>query len=227
MLERRRAGEPLQYVIGSWSFRTLDLFVDRRVLIPRPETEYVVERALAELDRRVGPARLAVDLGTGSGAIALALVSERRDVEVWATDVSSAALEVAQANLGGVGRVATRVRLATGAWFDALPASLAGRLDLIVSNPPYIAESETLPSEVADWEPVEALRAGARGTEALLVIVAEAPRWLAPGASVVLEMAPHQSSELVEAAQAAGLVEVEVGRDLAGRERVLIARSVD
>src|SRR4051794_40900781 len=109
MVERRSTGEPLQYVLGRWGFRRLDLLVDRRVLIPRPETEVVVEHALAEADR-VGETT-AVDLGTGSGAIALALATERRSLSVWATDSSPAALEVARANLAGVGRAGGRVRI--------------------------------------------------------------------------------------------------------------------
>ena len=226
MLARRLDGEPLQYVVGSWSFRTLDLFVDRRVLIPRPETEVVVDHALAELDRQGLTRRaLMVDLGTGSGAIAFAIACERSDVDVWATDASAPALDVARANLGGIGRAATRVRLVSGEWFDALPRSLLGRVDLIVSNPPYVADGEALPDEVGDWEPREALRAGVLGTEALSAIISEAPRWLASGASVVLELAPHHADEMAKAATDAGLVGVKIEHDLTGRDRVLIGRA--
>jgi len=140
MLERRAAGEPLQYVLGSWAFRRLDLSIDRRVLIPRPETEQVVEHAIAELTRlrlRTGKPPRVVDLGTGSGAIALSIAVEVAGAEVWATDASEAALTVARANLAGVGGMAaTRVRLVPGCWYDALPPELAGRVDLVVSNPP-------------------------------------------------------------------------------------------
>src|SRR4051812_36168750 len=135
LVERRAAGEPLQYVLGSWSFRGLDLMVDPRVLIPRPETEQVVEVALEEAERRglrrvrsrhvslAGDAPLAVaDLGTGSGAIALALEAELPDVVVWATDASPDALDVARANIAGC--AATRLRIAEGSWFDALPVEL-------------------------------------------------------------------------------------------------------
>ena len=227
MLERRARGEPLQYVLGDWSFRSLDLFVDRRVLIPRPETEVVVEQALAELDRRPvgsGP-RLVADLGTGSGAIALAIAQERTGVEVWATDVSADAIDVARANLAGLGRPGTRVRLAVGRWFDALPSTLRGRLDLLVSNPPYVADDEELPAEVVDWEPHVALRAGPIGTEDLVTIIDGARAWLAPDASLVLELAPHQAGAMTEHARAAGLVDVVVTRDLAGRDRVLVGRT--
>lgn len=226
MLTRRIKGEPLQYVIGSWSFRQLDLFVDHRVLIPRPETEFVVECALAELDRRSRhEARLrVVDLGTGSGAIALSIAQERAGVEIWATDESVAALDVARANLAGLGRAATRVRLVDGSWFEALPDSLRNQLDLIVSNPPYVANGEALPAEVAEWEPSEALRAGPEGTEALLWILDEAPRWLATGASVVLELAPHQENRIAAAARARGFIDVAVMPDLTGRSRALVGR---
>jgi release factor glutamine methyltransferase len=226
VLERRLAGEPLQYALGRWSFRRLDLFVDRRVLIPRPETEVVVDHALAELDRLGdGPARrVAVDLGTGSGAIALSLAVERPALEVWATDVSEPALDVARANLAGTGRAGTRVRLAVGSWFEALPAELAGRVDLVVANPPYVATGEVLPDEVGAWEPRGALVAGPTGREALETLIEGAARWLAPGRSLVLELAPHQADPVAHRAVVAGLVEVRVEPDLTGRPRVLVAR---
>jgi release factor glutamine methyltransferase len=228
LVERRRRGEPLQYVLGEWSFRTIDLYVDRRVLIPRPETEVVVGAALAELDR-LGPAPTgrscrALDLGTGSGAIALALVSERRDVEVVATDRSPDALAVARANLAGAGRPAARVTLYEGDWFDAVPAEWRGRVDLVVSNPPYVGAGEDLPAEVADWEPTGALVAGPTGTECLDHLVAEAPSWLARPGALVVELAPTQAATVVSRASAAGFDEVEVGVDLAGRDRYVVAR---
>jgi release factor glutamine methyltransferase len=230
MLARRVAGEPLQYVLGAWGFRTLELLVDERVLIPRPETETVVERALAELDRRrrrhnAGDAPLtAVDLGTGSGAIALSLAAERAGVQVWATDVSAAALEVARANLAGLGSAATRVRLVEGDWFGALPGSLRGAVDLIVSNPPYVAAGEDLPAEVRDWEPATALVAGPTGLEALAALVDQAGSWLAPGGALVVELAPHQAAAVADRSRAMGYTPVEVGTDLAGRDRLVVAR---
>jgi release factor glutamine methyltransferase len=222
MVARRLAGEPLQYVVGVWGFRQLELLVDRRVLIPRPETEVLVEHALSEIDR-IGAARV-VDLGTGSGAIALSLAFERASIEVWATDVSTEALDAACANLAGLGRHATRVRLAEGSWFDALPPDLGGRVDVIVSNPPYVAERDDLPPVVADWEPEQALIAGPRGTEVLEVLIDEAPRWLAPGGAIVLELAPWQAEPMADRAGAHGYVDVRIEPDLVGRDRVLIAR---
>jgi len=226
MVARRAAGEPLQYVLGRWGFRALDLLVDRRVLIPRPETEVVAELAIDELRRLGGGDRpvAAADLGTGSGALALSLAAEVLTAEVWGTDRSADALAVARANLAGLGRPGSRVRLAAGDWFAALPAELRGHLDLVVSNPPYVGEDETLPPEVADWEPREALVAGPAGDEALLRILAEAPSWLARPGTVVLELAPTHAAPVAAAATAAGAAEVRVRPDLTGRERVLIAR---
>ncbi|HLI24553.1 MAG TPA: peptide chain release factor N(5)-glutamine methyltransferase, partial [Acidimicrobiales bacterium] len=217
--------------VGSWGFRGLDLFVDRRVLIPRPETEQVVEHALRELDGRTAgrhprQRRVVVDLGTGSGAIALAVAAERPGTEVWATDVSAGALEVAGANLAGLGgRPATTVRLVAGSWWGALPAELRGRVDVAVSNPPYIAsgEMETLPPEVAGWEPRQALEAGPSGLEAIHAIIGGARPWVSPGGALVVEIAPHQAEAAAAAAVEAGFVLVEVRPDLTGRPRVLVA----
>jgi release factor glutamine methyltransferase len=222
MVARRLPGEPLQYVVGAWGFRHLELLVDRRVLIPRPETEILVEHALGEIDH-LGAARV-VDLGTGSGAIALSLAVERTSIEVWATDASADALDAARANLAGLGRPATRVRLAEGSWFDALPVELAGRLDVVVSNPPYVAAGDELPAVVADWEPEQALIAGPRGTEVLELLIDEAPTWLATEGAVVLELAPWQAEPMADRARARGYVDVRIEPDLAGRDRVLIAR---
>lgn len=226
MLERRQRGEPLQYVVGCWGFRSLDLYVDRRVLIPRPETEQVTEAAIAEL-RRVGAderAVTAVDLGTGSGAIALSVATEVVRATVWATDRSADALAVARANCAGLGRPGARVRLAQGDWYAALPQELSGRVDLIVSNPPYVAAGDELPEEVAAWEPAGALVAGPEGTEAITEIVTGAPGWLAPRGSLVVELAPHQAPAVTALARDAGFAEVSVRPDLAGRLRALVAR---
>jgi release factor glutamine methyltransferase len=227
MVDRRRAGEPLQYVVGSWGFRSLDLMVDRRVLIPRPETETVVDEALAELDElAVGrPEGLrVVDLGTGSGAIALALAAERDRLEIWATDRSADALAVASANLAGLGRRGVAVRLVEGSWFSALPGELAGAIDLVVSNPPYVAATDPLPPEVRDWEPAEALVSGPSGLEAIEQVVAAAPTWLRSPGALVVELAPDQAEAAVALARQAGFADVRVAADLAGRPRTLVAR---
>jgi release factor glutamine methyltransferase len=225
MLERRLRGEPLQYVLGRWGFRVLDLLVDERVLIPRPETEALTQLALEECRRL--EARLAVDLGTGSGAIAMALAVEWTGIEVWATDISPDALAVARANVAGLGRMGAAIRLAEGSWYDALPAELGGAVDVIVSNPPYVAEFEVedLPDEVRAWEPLGALVSGPTGLEAIEQIVAEAPLWLAHPGSLLVEIAPHQAAEAEALARAAGFGSAAIWPDLSGRDRILLARA--
>jgi release factor glutamine methyltransferase len=240
MVARRSRGEPLQYVLERWEFLGHDLFVDARVLVPRPETEVVAVVALQEAERlgvrrgrnepwRAGETGFAVaDLGTGSGALAIALASELPDAQVWATDVNANALAVARANIAGAGSIAARVRIAAGSWFDALPTELRGTLRMIVSNPPYIAEHEVrdLPAEVVEWEPRDALVSGPTGLEAIGAIVDGAREWLAPESSVlVVEIAPHQVDPIVERANAAGFASVDIRKDLAGRDRVLVART--
>jgi release factor glutamine methyltransferase len=231
MIERRVAGEPLQYVIGSWPFRGLELTVDRRVLIPRPETEQVVEAALAELDRmaRSDSRKRAtvVDLGTGSGAIALSLARERTWVDVWAVDNSTDAIAVVRANLVGLaGAAAARVRVVEGDWWSALPVGLRGTVDLVVSNPPYVstAEMATLDPQVRDWEPAVALEAGPDGTEAIAAILEQAPAWLKADGVAVIEVAPHQGEVVQALARAAGFGWTGMAPDLAGRPRALVAR---
>ena len=184
LLERRRAGEPLQYVLGKWAFRTLELTVDPRALIPRPETEQVVEVALAVLRRR---RPVVVDLGTGTGAIALSIAVERPDAQVWATDVDPGALALARTNRE---RVRARpVSYRQGSWFDALPDRLRGRVDLVVSNPPYVSEAEwaELDLEVR-CEPYGALVAGpgsdgTPGLGAVEAVLRGSVEWLAAGAA--------------------------------------------
>jgi len=223
LVDRRAAGEPLQYVLGGWGFRTLDLLVDRRVLIPRPETEHVVDVALEALDAMGDGDRTVVDLGTGSGAIALSIAVERPSVHVWATDRSSDALAVARANLAGAGRAATRVRLVEGDWYAALPDELAGAVDLVVVNPPYVADTDELPAEVSAWEPVTALVSGPTGLEAITPIVRDARHWLRPSGALVVEIGETQGDAARDLAVAAGFRRVEVREDLTQRPRVLLA----
>ncbi len=232
MVTRRLAGEPLQYVVGRWGFRHLDLMVDGRVLIPRPETEEVVGWAIAELTAMRAAASAsgdpersftAVDLGTGSGAIGLSILAEVDDVDVWLTDRSADALAVARANLVGLSRRAARGRVAEGSWFDALPDELANSIDLIVSNPPYIAAAETLPAEVVEWEPNGALVAGESGDEDLLHLVGESSRWLTPTGVLVMELAPSQAERIAQVA-ASSFSDVAIRTDLSDRQRAVIAR---
>lgn len=226
MLARRVQGEPLQYVLGAWGFRRLDLAVDARALIPRPETEVVVDHVLDAIDRRPAldrPARV-VDLGTGSGAIALAVAFERPGVEVWAVDRSADALALARANLAGLGRAGARVQIVEGWWCDALPDELRGTVDVVVSNPPYVADDEDLPPDVEDWEPRDALRSGPTGLEDFERILAAVGAWLVPRGSLVLEVAPHRADAVGALARSGGFDEVDVYPDLSGRARVVVAR---
>ncbi len=242
LVERRRRGEPLQYVLGTWAFRRLELAVDPRVLIPRPETEVVVGHALAELGRAAGDGPgpgtapvVAVDLGTGSGAIALSLAVEGpactsgRELQVWAVDASPDALAVASANRRSVFRAhpgAAAVHLTQGDWFEALPEELAGHVTLAVANPPYVSEAEwaRLDPEVRDHEPRRALVGGPVGTEEIDRILHAACRWLAPWGVLVMELAPHQAEDAALRALVDGFDGVLVRPDLAGRSRALIAR---
>ena len=225
MVARREAGEPLQYVVGRWASRHLDLMVDQRVLIPRPETEVVAGLAIDEVVARSGQGRdvVVADLGTGSGAIGLAVASECAAARVLATDASADALAVARANLAGLGRAAGRVSLHEGSWFDALPDSVRGAIDVLISNPPYIGDDEVLPEVVGAWEPASALRAGPVGDEDLQTIVRGADEWLTADGVVVLEMAPDQTAPIAARFQTDGW-QASVHQDLAGRDRAVVAR---
>ena len=224
MVARREQGEPLQYVVGRWGFRHLDLMVDPRVLIPRPETEEVAGLAIDEVNSRAGDREVLVaDLGTGSGAIGLSVAQECASARVLATDISDEALQVARANLAGIGRAAARVSLHAGSWYDALPSSVRGSLDVVISNPPYVTDDEALPAVVDDWEPRGSLRAGADGLDDLTVIVDAAADWVAPGGAVVLEMAPTQTALIAERFVALGWAAA-VHTDLQGRDRAVVAR---
>ena len=231
LVGRRLAGEPLQYVLGRWPFRTLDLMVDRRVLIPRPETELVAGLVLLEVDRITslrGPSTkplLVADLGTGSGAIGLSVAVERLGTRVWCTDASPDALAVARANCVGLGRPAQRVKLSEGSWFEALPADLLGQLDVVVSNPPYVSADDDLPAEVANWEPHTSLYASEGGTADIRALIGGARDWLAPSGALVLEMAPSQTKPMSDLARSVGFVDVTVHRDLANRDRAVVART--
>ena len=217
---RRAQGEPLAYVVGTVSFRHLTLRVDPRVLIPRPETEVVVETALQAVASR--PGGVAIDIGTGSGAIALALATEGRFESVIATDVSADALEVAREN--AVARNPdVPVVFRHGTDFAPLAGVVAR---VIVSNPPYIAydEADALPASVRDWEPATALFASDGGMSRYDVMLAEGRRYLEPEGALVLEVDARRAGETAARAIRYGWLGVRLVRDLAGRERVLVAR---
>ena len=209
---RRRGREPVAYILGRKGFRRLDLEVDRRVLIPRPETEHLVEAALG-----LPPGARVADVGTGSGAVALALKDERPDLEVIATDTSSDALDVARANAR---RLALDVTLLQG---DLL-APVEGRLDAVVSNPPYVGEDERsrLPADVSAHEPEEALFAGSDGLDLIRRLIPEA---VAREARLVaLEVGWTQAAAVSQLLVSAGFADTEVIADLAGIDRVVVGR---
>jgi len=220
---RRVAGAPFAYAVGRSAFRHLTLHVDERVLIPRQETEMLVDEILAR--ERTG---LAIDIGTGSGAIALALASEGAFDRVIGTDVSSGAIEVARENGRQLAsRLASPVEWREG----ALLAPVAGeRARVIASNPPYIAleEAITLPESVRDWEPPFALYSASGGMAISASIIRGAPDVLEPGGLLVMELDSRRASLAAELALAGGRYrDVAVRLDLAGRERFLIARRKD
>lgn len=213
-LTRRALGEPAAYILGEKEFWSLPLAVGPGVLVPRPETELVVERALAHFPP--GSVLDALDLAAGSGAIALALASERPRCRVTATDVSATAVASTRANAARLG-LSDRVEILQGAWF----APVAGRrFDLIVSNPPYIAADDPrVEPAVRRYEPPEALFSGATGLEALQIIAAAAPRHLVQGGWLVVEHGDTQGEAVRGLFTGAGFAAVQTHRDLAGRDR--------
>jgi release factor glutamine methyltransferase len=212
LARRRLAGEPVAYLTGRREFWSLDLEVTGAVLVPRPETELVVERALAALSGRARPAVL--DLGTGSGAIALAIAHERPDAEVTATDTSRAALAVAAANARRLG--IGNLRVLEGSWFEPVAGR---RFEVIASNPPYVAAGDAALAALAH-EPRAALAAGAGGLEALTAIARAARVHLQPGGRLILEHGTQQGAAVRALLEGAGLAAVGTRRDLAGHERV-------
>jgi release factor glutamine methyltransferase len=218
LVARRQAGEPVAYLTGRQGFWSLDLAVTPATLIPRPETELLVELALARLPVDA-PARIA-DLGTGSGAIALSLARERPRALAVATDASAAALEIARANAdrNAIGNVGFR----QGDWFGPLAGE---RFDLIASNPPYIALGDPhLAGGDLRFEPAIALSSGADGLDAIRRIVDGAPAHLVPGGWLLLEHGWEQGVAVRTLLAAAGFDEVDTARDLEARERVTLGR---
>ena len=211
LVQRRGQREPLAYVLGDWDFRRLTLATDARALVPRPETEIVVERCLALLEGIEAPR--VIDVGTGSGAIALAVKHERPDARVTATDVSAAALALAREN-------AERLRLEVTLVEADLLAGVAGSFDLVVSNPPYVLADELpgLEPEVRDWEPELALLDAGQTTR-----LAEAARGLLDG-WLVLEVHERLAGETAERLTNLGYRAATISLDLGGRERVVEAR---
>lgn len=220
LLKRRSEREPLQYIVGSTEFAGVTLKVDRRALIPRPETELVVEavRGLCA----VPPASI-LDLGTGSGALALALAKQFPEARVTAVDVSAEALALARENATSLG-LDGRVTFIESNWFSLVAPD--AKFDLIVANPPYLSDAEvkeTAP-EVRGFEPHGALSSGATGLEALAIIIRDARARLAPGAWLICETGIAQHAALLEQMRAAGYAAVESRKDLTGRDRFVLGR---
>jgi release factor glutamine methyltransferase len=214
LIRRRAAGEPLQYIEGTVAFGALELVVDNRVLVPRPETEGLFEIA----SKMIRNPEVIVDVCTGSGALALALKHRFPTASVFATDVSEEAIEVAFANRH---RTGLEVYFTPGDLFDPLPAALLGEVDLVVANPPYVREEEfhNLPKDVQQ-EPRIALVAGPTGLEVIERIGSSVADWLRPGGVVVVEIGETQG---VAASQTFKGLPTVVRQDLAGRDRYVVA----
>jgi release factor glutamine methyltransferase len=225
IVDRRAAREPVQYIVGTQEFWGLTFTITPSVLIPRPETELVVEAALAALQGSVMP--VIVDLCTGSGCIAVCLAREHPKSRLFALDRSEAALAVARENARRNG-TAARIRFLVGDLFDPLgELDLGGRVDAITANPPYVRSDElaSLQPEVRDFEPGMALIAGPRGTEIAERIIIGAPAYLRSGGTLIMEMGIGQADALRFAAADAGAYgAIEVLKDLAGIERVMVAQ---
>lgn len=220
LVKRRSEREPLQYIVGTTEFSGVTLKVDRRALIPRPETELLIEIA-KEKFAASAPARV-LDLGTGTGAIALALAKHFPTAALTAVDVSTDALALARENAAALG-LAERVTFAQSDWFATVPSE--ARFELIAANPPYLSDAETKETapEVQKFEPWNALSSGPMGTEALAIIVREAKARLAPGGWLICETGIAQHAQLTEWLRAAGYASVDSRKDLTGRDRFVRA----
>ena len=214
---RRLAGEPLQYITGKAGFRRLELEIGPGALIPRPETESLTQYAMD----RLPSGGVVVDVGTGAGAIALAIADERPDAVVYATDVAAEALEWARRNRD---KLSLAIELHEGDLLDALPEDLAGTLDVVVSNPPYVHEDFVLPVEIREHEPHVALFAGRDGMALLDRLAEQSLRWLKPGGWLVMEMGEVQRDETRRTYERLGYEDIDVLLDMTDRPRVAVGR---
>jgi release factor glutamine methyltransferase len=220
LVRRRAQHEPVQYILGETEFYGLKLKVDRRALIPRPETEQLVEHVIATFAAGIPPANI-LDLGVGSGAIALALAQAFPNAAVTGADLSESALALAGENAHATG-LADRVVFLVSNWFSAVPAT---RFEVVVANPPYLSPEETAQTlpEVRGFEPPQALTAAGGGLADLSRIIADAPRFLTAGGLLALETGIAQHEQLLTLAREAGFSRAESKRDLTGRDRFVLA----
>ena len=222
LITKRLQGEPIAYLIGKKGFHNIELFVAPGVLIPRPETELLVEIGLREIERLHDSAKV-LDLGTGSGAIALAIASEAAQALVTATDQSKEALEIAKVNAKQL-HIAHRVQFFQGAWYEALESDSS--FDIILSNPPYIAAQDThLSQGDLRFEPISALTDHAGGLSCLKAIIEEAKAHLNPNGLLAIEHGFDQSDAVVALMKTAGLSDVQTYLDLAGHRRAASGRN--
>lgn len=213
LITKRQQGQPVAYLLGEWEFWSLPIKITPDTLIPRPETECLVELALEKCSMEKA---VAVDLGTGSGAIALALAIEKPKWTLWASDVSESALAVAMANAEQLGL--RNINTLLSDWFSALPDT---QFDLIIANPPYIDQQDPqLQSNVINWEPRGALIAEAEGLADLETIIRDAPAFLKPGAWLILEHGYNQAELVVGLFRQHGYEQISTKQDLEGRDRV-------
>jgi len=220
LARRRAAGEPLQYVTGDAYFRRLKLAVGPGVLVPRPETELVAERAMA----RLPDGGTLVDVGSGSGAIALSVKDERPDARVIATEIDDKAFDWLLSNISATG---LEIETHRSDLLVRLPIELDRKIDVIVSNPPYVSTEDagTLPVDVVEHEPPAALFAGSEGLAVILRLVPEAHRWLRPGGWLVVEIGESQAEEVSALMRTTGFEAVAVHDDLARRPRIIEGRA--
>lgn len=219
LIQRRIQGEPIAYILGEWSFYTINLYINKDVLIPRPETELLVELALTmgdEYYQRTNLLPMVIDIGTGSGAIAAAIGHQRLTWQIYATDLSLSALSVANINFQ---RLGLSIPTYGGDWYEALPLTL--KFNLILSNPPYLAENDPhlLQGDLVQ-EPKTALVSGHDGLDAIRKLCSGALDWLQPDGAILLEHGYNQGKSVRTLLHNIGMKQVQTWNDLAGHERV-------
>lgn len=221
-IERRAKNEPVAYITGLQGFWNHDFIVNQHTLIPRQDTETLVELALKENIKKAD----VLDLGTGTGCIALSILDERPEWSATAVDVSGDALKVARQNAEGIG-VSDRITFLESDWFSALDAA-TGQFDIIVANPPYIASADmaALMPDVKDYEPVQALDGGADGLDPYRLISETAPSFLKSGGLLAVEVGVFQSNDTFDIFEGVGFLDVQIHKDLPGHERVVSGRKI-